>query len=122
MKRSSTKKLPSPLAAEADAQTALRQVHYTHDAVSRLREVTTTIAGSPQALVSAVAWRADGRLTGRTFGNGLRETRSYDARGQFLTQLLGAETAAYRYDPPATCAAAVCPAPTTPGTTTPSTG
>ena len=68
-------------------------------AVGRLSEVTTTIAGSPQTLAGAVTWRADGRLTGRSFGNGLRETRTYDTRGQLRTQQLGTEVTTYAYDP-----------------------
>src|SRR5690606_28623802 len=69
------------------------------NAVGRLSEVATTIGGSPKALASAVTWRADGRLSGRSFGNGLRESRAYDARGQIRTQQLGADTATYHYDP-----------------------
>ena len=76
-----------------------REVHYTYDPVGRLSEVTTTIAGSPQTLAGAVTWRADGRLTGRSFGNGLRETRTYDTRGQLRTQQLGTEVTTYGYDP-----------------------
>jgi RHS repeat-associated protein len=61
--------------------------------------MTPPIGGSPKVLASAVTWRADGRLTGRTFGNGLRESRAYDARGQLRTQQLGADTTTYHYDP-----------------------
>jgi RHS repeat-associated protein len=76
-----------------------RQVQFAYDAVGRLSEVGTTVGGSPRTLATAVTWRADGRLTGRTFGNGLRETRAYDARGQLLAQTLGTETTTYAYDP-----------------------
>ncbi|MGE3298223.1 MAG: RHS repeat-associated core domain-containing protein [Porticoccaceae bacterium] len=76
-----------------------REVQFAYDAVGRLSEVATTIGGSPKVLASAVTWRADGRLSGRSFGNGLRETRSYDARGQLLSQQLGADTTTYHYDP-----------------------
>ena len=50
-------------------------------------------------LAGAVTWRADGRLTGRSFGNGLRETRTYDTRGQLRTQQLGTEVTTYAYNP-----------------------
>ena len=50
-------------------------------------------------LAGAVTWRADGRLTGRSFGNGLRETRAYDTRGQLRTQQLGTEVTTYAYNP-----------------------
>ena len=76
-----------------------REVRFAYDAVGRLSEVATTVGGHPQVLAGAVTWRADGRLTGRTFGNGLRETRSYDARGQLREQTLGADTTTYAYDP-----------------------
>lgn len=76
-----------------------REVQFAYDAVGRLSEVVTTVGGSPKVLASAVTWRADGRLSGRSFGNGLRETRSYDARGQLLAQQLGADTTTYHYDP-----------------------
>ena len=76
-----------------------RQVQFAYDAVGRLSEVATTVGGNPRALASAVTWRADGRLSGRSFGNGLRETRAYDARGQLLAQTLGTETTTYAYDP-----------------------
>jgi RHS repeat-associated protein len=76
-----------------------REVTYLRDAIGRITAITTTVNAETTTLLDAVAYRADGLLTARRFGNGLSETRAYDLQGHIKTQALGAVgSRAYRYD------------------------
>jgi len=76
-----------------------RIITYNRDALGRITEVNTTFDGQTTAITQAMSYRADGLLTGQTFGNGLAETRQYDQQGRLLGQsLANADTRAYDYD------------------------
>ena len=74
------------------------QVNYTRDALGRITGVSTMVNGVTQTLVSNRSYRADGVLTGQTYGNGLAEARSFDLRGLLTQQVIGPETWQYTYD------------------------
>jgi len=63
------------------------------------------VAGQMQPILSNIQYRADGQITAATFGNGLRETRTYDKQGRLTHQDLKDETdlivdeRTYTYDP-----------------------
>lgn len=76
-----------------------RIVTYTRDALGRITDVSMTVNGAATNLVNSLTYRADGLLTGQTFGNGIAETRDYDLQGRLLTQTIGAvDTRIYTYD------------------------
>ncbi|MBD3813785.1 MAG: RHS repeat protein [Betaproteobacteria bacterium] len=79
-----------------------REVDYTRDAIGRIQGVTTTAAGNSQTLVSGRQYRADGRLTAQTFGNGLSDQRQYTAQGRLSSWTLGGNNVnldyGYSYD------------------------
>src|SRR6266404_8139600 len=52
-----------------------RIVNYTRDSLGRIQSVSTTVNGSTQTIVSNRTYRADGLLTGETFGNGVNDVR-----------------------------------------------
>ena len=66
-----------------------RVIGYVRDAIGRIESVTLTVDGVTTTLSGNRTYRADRRLTGQTFGNGLTETRTYDLKGQLQTQRLG---------------------------------
>ena len=73
---------------------------YTRDPIGRISAVSTTVSGQTTALASGITYRADGLVTGRTFGNGLAESRLYDVQGRVRNQFIGnADTRVYDYDP-----------------------
>ncbi len=75
-----------------------RLVAYARDALGRISQVSTT-SDETTTIVDNITYRADGLVTGQTFGNGLGETREYDQQGRLLTQFLGsADTRLYGYD------------------------
>jgi len=81
-----------------------RIVNYTRDSLGRIQSVSTTVNGSTQTIVSNRTYRADGLLTGETFGNGVNDVRQYDLQGRLtylsLTGTSGSiDTRLYSYDP-----------------------
>jgi RHS repeat-associated protein len=77
-----------------------RVVNYGRDALGRIREVSTTVNGSLQSIVSNRLYRADGRLAEQTFGNGLNEIRQHDLQGRLTHQFFASvDTRVYDYDP-----------------------
>jgi YD repeat-containing protein len=76
-----------------------RVVTYTRDVIGRIVQVTTSINGETKTLLENVGYRADGLVTGQTFGNGLAESRLYDQQGRLTSQFVGgADTRVYEYD------------------------
>jgi RHS repeat-associated protein len=76
-----------------------RVVTYTRDALGRIASVSTTVNANAQTIVATRSYRADGLLTGQTFGNGLTETRQYNLKGELTHQFIGAaDTRVYDYD------------------------
>ena len=75
-----------------------RVITYTRDRLERITSVTATINGTATTLLSSRTFRADNRVSGQTWGNGLAETRSYDFAGRLQTQTVGTDTRVYGYD------------------------
>jgi RHS repeat-associated protein len=79
-----------------------REIDYTRDAIGRIQGITTAAAGNSQTLVSGRQYRADGHLTGQTFGNGLSDQRQYTAQGRLSSWTLGGNSVnldyGYSYD------------------------
>lgn len=72
---------------------------YSRDAVGRISAVAATVNGQTTVLATGITYRADGLVTGRTFGNGLVESRLYDTQGRLGNQFIGsADTRVYAYD------------------------
>ncbi len=63
-----------------------RVVNVSRDALGRVAGLNTNVNGINTAVVSNLTYGADYQLTGRTFGNGLVETRQYDLKGQLISQ------------------------------------
>ncbi len=64
-----------------------RTVAYARNAAGEITAVTTWAAGgAPEVVVDNLVWEADGPLAAMTHGNGVSETRSYDADG-YLVQI-----------------------------------
>lgn len=59
-----------------------RTVNYTRDGLGRVLSITATVDGKTQTIISDRHYRADGQLTGQTFGNGLTDQREYTLQGQ----------------------------------------
>jgi len=82
-----------------------RRVEYERDILGRVTEVRAEVAGQMQPILSNIQYRADGQIAAATFGNGLRETRTYDQQSRLVHQDLKDETdliideRAYIYDP-----------------------
>jgi RHS repeat-associated protein len=82
-----------------------RRVEYGRDILGRVTEVRAEVAGQMQPILSNIQYRADGQITAAMFGNGLRETRTYDLQGRLVHQDLKDETdlivdeRTYDYDP-----------------------
>jgi RHS repeat-associated protein len=74
-----------------------RIITYRYDSLKRLQSIEATLNGQPQTIVDAITYQADGRITGRRFGNGLVDTRSYDLQGRLQLRSLDVQTA-YDYD------------------------
>ncbi len=67
------------------------------DSIGRVSSVQSSDVTN--ALISNRTYRADGNVTGQTFGSGLDETRSYDNQGRLTQQVLGSiKTIDYSYD------------------------
>ncbi len=62
-----------------------RTVSYRRDAVQRISGIDSTLGGVAHSLLD-VQYSAAGQVTGRSYGNGVTETRQYDLQGR-LTQL-----------------------------------
>jgi RHS repeat-associated protein len=76
-----------------------RVVSYTRDALGRISAATATVNNTAQTIVSNRTYRADGLLTGETYGNGLTEQRQYDLQGRLVNQAIGAaDSRFYVYD------------------------
>jgi len=69
-----------------------RRVEYDRDILGRVTEVRAEVAGQMQPILSNIQYRADGQITAATFGNGLRETRTYDEQRRLTHQDLKDET------------------------------
>jgi YD repeat-containing protein len=63
-----------------------REVRYRRDAIGRISQVATGKPNNPLILADRIGYRADHRLSSMTFGNGLQETRDYDANGRLTCQ------------------------------------
>jgi len=83
----------------------VRRVEYDRDILDRVTEVRAEVADQMQPILTDIQYRADGQITAATFGNGLRETRTYDQQGRLVYQDLKVETdliigeRTYTYDP-----------------------
>ena len=76
-----------------------RRVEYSRDALGRITKVELVAGETRTLLADGIAYRADGLLTGLTFGNGLTETRAYDLQGRLTAQTLGGvDSREYSYD------------------------
>ena len=76
-----------------------RVVTYIRDSIGRTTRINTTINGTDTLLTRNIQYRADGLITGQTWGNGLNETRQYDQQGRLTNQTLGnVDTRTYEYD------------------------
>jgi len=72
-----------------------RTITYTRDAIGRV----TAVASNGASLLSNRTYRADGLVTGQTWGNGISEGRAYDLQGRMTTwQAGGLLNRAYTYD------------------------
>ncbi len=69
-----------------------RAVDYGRDAVRRVASIDTTVNSAPTTLLtrSTTDYRADGLVTGQSFGNSVTETRQYDLQGRLDLQTLSA--------------------------------
>jgi RHS repeat-associated protein len=77
-----------------------RTVTYGRDTLRRVSHASALVNGATQTLVSGRTYRADGRLTGQSFGNGINEVRDYNLKGELTYQAVGAiDTRLYGYDP-----------------------
>ena len=76
-----------------------REVDYQRDVIGRIQAITTRANGRRQTLISDRQYRADGRLTDQTFGNGLTGRREYTAQGRLSRWTLGGQrmSASYGY-------------------------
>ena len=76
-----------------------RTVSITRDAIGRLIGVQTTNSGGvPSTLISSRSYRADGRWTSQTYGNGLTQSKSYDTQSRLTEQNAGSYQRQYAYD------------------------
>jgi RHS repeat-associated protein len=76
-----------------------RRVEYGRDALGRITRVELVAGEARTLLADGITYRADGLLTGLTFGNGLIETRAYDQQGRLTAQTLGGvDSREYSYD------------------------
>jgi YD repeat-containing protein len=76
-----------------------RDVRYQRDAIGRISQVATGNHHRPFILADRIGYRADHQLTAMTFGNGLQETRDYDANGRLMCRQLGNQPPqCYQYD------------------------
>lgn len=72
-----------------------RVVSYTRNSLGQI----SAIATGGQNIVTGRTYRADGLLTGQTYGNGLVDTRSYDLQGRLIAWATGAiDSRTYGYD------------------------
>ena len=65
-----------------------RVVNYSRDGVRRVEAIDTTLNGVSQNIVSDITYRGDKQMLSYDYGNGLRDTRTYDLQGRLLTQQL----------------------------------
>ncbi len=63
-----------------------RTVDISRDGVRRVGAIDTTVGGAARNVLSNVTYRADNQITGRTFGNGLVDARTYDLQGRLASQ------------------------------------
>ena len=76
-----------------------RIVSYQRDGLGRTSAIDAVISGINTALLSDVAYRADGALTASQHGNGIAETRTYDQQGRLAQQTIGtADSVVLTYD------------------------
>jgi len=76
-----------------------RDVRYQRDDIGRISQVATGNHHRPFILADRIGYRADHQLTAMIFGNGLQETRDYDANGRLQCQQLGDQPPrCYQYD------------------------
>ncbi|OGI40901.1 MAG: hypothetical protein A2140_08115 [Candidatus Muproteobacteria bacterium RBG_16_62_13] len=75
-----------------------RVVSYTRNSLGQITAVSTTQSGTTTTMAHGLTYRADGPLTGLTYGNGLTETRTHDLQGRLTQQSLGTDAWGYTYD------------------------
>lgn len=72
-----------------------RVVSYTRNSLGQI----SAIATGGQNIVTGRTYRADGLLTGQTYGNGLVDTRAYDLQGRLTSWATGSiDSRTYGYD------------------------
>ena len=72
-----------------------RVVSYTRNSLGQI----SAIATGGQNIVTGRTYRADGLLTGQTYGNGLVDTRAYDLQGHLASWATGSiDSRSYGYD------------------------
>ena len=80
-----------------------RVIDYSRDSVRRVSGIVATVNGASQDIVSDMNYRADNKMLGCTYGNGLTDNRSYDLQGRLLIQGLNGtggtiDQRSYSYD------------------------
>jgi RHS repeat-associated protein len=76
-----------------------RAVTVERDVLRRIEGILTEVGGSTTQLVDNITYRADGRITGRGYGNSISESRQYDEQGRLTNQNLGTlDQVTYGYD------------------------
>lgn len=75
-----------------------RQITYTLDSLGRIQQIDTTQGGTPQTVVSNVAYRPFGPVAAFTFGNGQTYTRGFDQDGRIASYTLATQATAVCYD------------------------
>ncbi|PTQ66540.1 RHS repeat-associated protein [Nitrosomonas oligotropha] len=74
-------------------------INYTRDVLGRITAANLTVNGQTSPVISSVSYTADGLLAEQTFGNGLLETRSHDAKRRLSTwQISGLFSRTNTYD------------------------
>ena len=68
-----------------------RVIDLQRDGIRRIRAITATVNGRQQPIISGLQYRGDHRMTQRSFGNGLTESRRYDLQGRLLSQTLNGQ-------------------------------
>ena len=76
-----------------------RTVTYQRDGLRRISGIDADVSGINTALVSNITYRADGVVTGRQYGNGIADTRTYDQQRRLTQQTIGtADSVLLSYD------------------------
>jgi RHS repeat-associated protein len=65
-----------------------RAVTYHRDALNRIDKIEAVVNGAAQTLMDNIAYRADGLITQKRYGNGISETLDYDQQSRLIHQQL----------------------------------